>query len=94
MVIEMKSYKDTLKLQLKNPVFKKEFESMEPEFQIIREMIKAREEKNITQVELSNLTGISQADISRLESGEANPTIGILKRVAEAFGKQVRIQFV
>ena len=45
MVIEMKSYKDTLKLQLKNPVFKKEFESMEPEFQIIREMIKAREEK-------------------------------------------------
>ena len=90
----MKSYKDTLKLQLKNPVFKKEFESMEPEFQIIREMIKAREEKNITQVELSNLTGISQADISRLESGEANPTIGILKRVAEAFGKQVRIQFV
>ena len=94
MVIEMKSYKDTLKLQLKNPVFKKEYESLEPEFQIIREMIKAREEKNITQVELSNLTGISQADISRLESGEANPTIGILKRVAEAFGKQVRIQFV
>ena len=55
----MKNFRETLKGQLKNPKFKKEFDNLEPEYQIIREMIKAREEKNITQVELSKLTGIS-----------------------------------
>ena len=89
----MKSYKDTLKEQLKNNEFKKEYDNLEPEYQIIREIIRAREEQNITQVELSNLTGISQADISRLENGESNPTISILKRIADAFGKQLEIQF-
>lgn len=89
----MKNFRETLKEQLKNNDFKKEYVALEPEYQIIREMIKAREEKHITQVELANLTGISQADISRLENGEANPTVGVLSRVAEAFGKQLQIQF-
>ena len=89
----MKDFRETLKEQLKDPKFKKEFDDLEPEYQIIREMIKAREEKNITQVELSKLTGISQADISRLENGDANPTIGMLSRIADAFGKKLELQF-
>ena len=89
----MKDFRETLKEQLKDPKFKKEFDDLEPEYQIIREMIKAREEKNITQVELSKLTGISQADISRLENGDANPTIAMLSRIADAFGKRLELQF-
>ena len=89
----MKSFRETLKEQLKNPKFKKEFDDLEPEYQIIREMMKAREEKNITQVELSKLTGISQADISRLENGDANPTVAMLSRIADAFGKKLELQF-
>ena len=49
----MKNFRETLKEQLKNPDYKKEFDKLEPEYQVIREMIKAREEKNMTQVELS-----------------------------------------
>ena len=89
----MKSFRETLKEQLKNKDFKKEFDSLEPEYQVIREMIKAREEKNMTQIELSKLTGISQADISRLENGDANPTIEMLSRIAYAFGKKLELQF-
>ena len=54
----MKNFRETLKEQLKNPKFKKEFDDLEPEYQIIREMIKAREENNITQVELFKFTSI------------------------------------
>ena len=89
----MKNYRDTLKELLKDNNFRNEYESLEPEYQVIREMIKAREEKNITQVQLSDMTGISQADISRLENGDANPTVGVLNRIANAFGKQLQIQF-
>lgn len=89
----MKNFRETLKEQLKNADFKNEFDSLEPEYQVIREMIKAREENNMTQIELSKLTGISQADISRLENGDANPTIGMLNRIAYAFGKKLELQF-
>ena len=84
---------ETFKEQLKSHKCKKEFNNLEPQYQVIREMIKAREEKNMTQVELSKLTGISQADISRLENGEANPTIEMLNRIAYAFGKKLELQF-
>ena len=89
----MKKFIETLKEQLKKHNNKNEFNNLEPQYQVIREMIKAREEKNMTQVELSKLTGISQADISRLENGEANPTIEMLNRIAYAFGKKLELQF-
>ena len=61
--------KDTLNELMENADLKAEWDALEPEFQIIRAMIDARNEKGITQKELSLLTGITQADISKLENG-------------------------
>ena len=85
--------KDTLKELMKDPEFRKEWESMEPEFQIIKAMTDARNEKGITQKELSSITGITQGDISKLENGTANPSIRTLQRIAEGLGKNLVIQF-
>ena len=85
--------KDTLNELMKDPEFRKEWESMEPEFQIIKAMIDARNEKGITQKELSSLTGITQGDISKLENGTANPSIRTLQRIAAGLGKNLVIQF-
>ena len=85
--------KDTLNELMKDPEFRKEWESMEPEFQIIKAMIDARNEKGITQKELSSLTGITQGDISKLENGTANPSLRTLQRIAEGLGKNLVIQF-
>lgn len=52
--------------------------------------VKAR---NISQVELSKKTGIIQADISRIENGKANPTLDVLKRLAEALEMKINISF-
>ena len=84
--------KDTLNELMKDPEFRKEWESMEPEFQIIKAMIDARNEKGITQKELSSLTGITQGDISKLENGTANPSLRTLQRIAEGLGKNLVIQ--
>ena len=88
-----RNVKDTLNELMKDPKFKKEWESMEPEFQIIKAMIDARNEKGITQKELSSITGITQGDISKLENGTANPSIRTLQRIAEGLGKNLVIQF-
>ena len=85
--------KDTLNELMKDPDFAKEWESMEPEFQIIKAMIDARNEKGITQKELSSITVITQGDISKLENGTANPSIRTLQRIAEGLGKNLVIQF-
>ena len=76
----MTNFNDFLKEQLKDPEIKAEYDALEPEFAVMQAMIDARKLKGITQKELSKRTGISQGDISKLESGNGNPSIKTLQR--------------
>ena len=80
--------------QLEDVNFRKEYEALEPEYAIMQAMLDARTESGLTQKELSARSGITQADISRLENGNGNPSIRTLKRLANAMGKNLRIEFV
>lgn len=80
--------------QLKDPDFRAEYDALEPEFQIIRALIDARNHANMTQKQLAEATGISQADISKLENGNANPSIKTLQRLALGMGMTVKIEFI
>lgn len=90
----MKKFDEYLEEQMKDPEFKKEYDALEPEFALIRAILDARREKGITQKELSERTGIAQSDISKLENGNANPSVKTLERVATALGKRLKIEFV
>lgn len=90
----MSDFDDFLTEQLKDDEFRKEYEALEPEFAIIQAIIDARKTEGITQKELSNRSGIAQGDISKLENGNANPSIRTLQRLATAMGKKLRIEFV
>lgn len=59
-----------------------ESENQNNEISIINELARARREIGITQKELARRTGITQADISRLERGNANPSVKTLQRLA------------
>lgn len=89
-----KNFRETLNEQLKDPEFRAEWESLEPERQIIRAIIDGREANDLTQKQLAEATGITQADISRLENGTANPSLRTLKRLASGMGMQLKIEFV
>lgn len=90
----MNDFKKFLTSQLENPEFKKEWDKLEPEYQIMSAMIKARNETGITQQQLSKLTGINQSNLSRIENGNGNPSLSTLQRIATAFGKKLSISFV
>ena len=79
---------------MKNPEFAKEYESIQPEMDVIRAIIEARTSQNITQKELAERTGINQADISKLENGTRNPSVNLLKRLADGMGMVLKIEFV
>ena len=89
-----KNFRETLNEQLKDSEFRAEWEALEPERQIIRAIIEGREEKHMTQKQLAEATGIAQADISRLESGMANPSLSTLKRLAAGMGMALEVEFV
>ena len=89
-----KNFRETLNEQMKNPEFKEEWDALKPEYQIIKAMLNSRIEKSLTQQQLSEITGIPQADISRLENGNANPSLRTLQRLAEGMGMKLKLEFV
>ena len=88
------TFKEGLQEQLKDPEFRAEYEALEPEYQLISAMIRAREEQKISQRQLSERTGIAQADISRIETGDGNPTIHTIQRIAAGLGMRLKLDFV
>ena len=52
---------------------------------------KTREEKGITQVELSRLSNINQVDISKIERGLGNPTVAKVNKLFKALGKEIEV---
>ena len=87
------TFRDDLKERLKDPEFANEYKALEPEYEIIRQVIQSRTEQNITQKELADRIGIKQSNISRLESGNYNPSLEFLKKVANGLGKELHIEF-
>lgn len=89
-----KNFRDTLNERMKDLAFLAEWNAQEPERQIMRAIAEGREEKDMTQKQLAEITGITQADISRLESGTANPSLRTLKRLAAGMGMALKVEFV
>lgn len=90
----MSSYKDHKEKVLQNPQVKTEYDALQPEYDIIQAMIDARLSQNITQKELAARTGITQADISRIENGIRNPSLSMMKRLAQGLGMQLKLEFM
>lgn len=90
----MRTFEQALEEQMKDPEFKAEYEALEPEFAIIQAIIDARKDAGFTQKELAERTGIAQADISKLENGNANPSLRTLKRLAKGLGMRLKVEFM
>ena len=90
----MKTLKKYKEEQMQNKEFAKEYKEMQPELDIIKAIVEARTSQNLTQKELAERTGINQADISKLENGTRNPSVALLKRLAEGMDMALKIEFI
>jgi len=68
-------------------------EIQEPKFQLAKAMLVGRKKKHFSQKQLSEVTGVTQADISRYESGEGNPTLDTICRIADGLDMVVKLKF-
>ena len=90
----MTTFRDALNEELENPVFKKAWDALEPEFQFIKEMLAEKEKRGMSQKDLAKAIGIDPANLSRIEMGEGNPTMKTLKKIADGLDKKLYITFV
>ena len=56
-------------------------------------VISARNAANLTQKQLAQRSGVSQANISKIEHGNYHPSLSTLKRIADALGKRLVVSF-
>ena len=79
---------------LKNKDVQNELKMNEAEYKIIEEIIMARKEKKLTQKDLAELIGTKQSNISRFESGNYNPSLDFMNKLASAVGKELEVRIV
>ncbi len=90
----MDDFEKILAESMKDPEFKKEWEESQTEYEIMRMVVKARNEKNLTQKELAERSGVRQSNISRIERGNCVPSIQTLELIAKGLGKTLKIELV
>ncbi len=90
----MDDFSKYLDRKLENPEFKKEWDDSELEYNIINAIVETRKAKHLTQKQLAELTGINQADISKIENGNANPALSTLKRLADGMDMILKLELI
>ncbi len=84
-------YEDFKAQRLADSEVRKEYEALEPQFRLIRDILLRRSELNLSQVQLAKLVGTKQPAMSRLERGDGNITINTLCRIADALDADLDI---
>lgn len=90
----MSNYNDYKRKALKDPEVRAEYDALQPEYDIIQAIIGACNKEGLTQKELSDRTGITQADIRRIENGTRNPSLAMVKRLANGLGMRLKFEFI
>jgi len=77
---------------LKDEATKREYEKLAPRYSVISDLIAARIKNGMTQKELAQRLHTKQSVISRLESGNTNPSLGFLEKIASVMGRKLTVQ--
>lgn len=86
------SYQDHLKESLQDKEFRTVYEQTEPEYVLAKQLIEARLKNKLSQRDMAKKLNTSQAVISRIESMDANPTLGLLKRIAAVLNTRLTVR--
>ena len=77
-----------------DPEFRRTYDALKPEFAVARQLIAARNRAGLTQAQVARRMGTTQSTIARLESGKRPPTLGSLKRYAQAVGCEIQLRLL
>ncbi len=88
---EMKTNAELLAEQMADPAFRAEWERTAVARAVALHLVRYRSERDLSQRDLAGLLDMEQPQVARLESGDVNPTLGTLMRLAGALGIEFTI---
>ena len=88
------SFSDYFNEKMKNDSFREKWKNFEPEYKVMKAIAEARMKRELSQKELSVLSGIDQSERSKIESGNRNPSLKILFRLADAMDMELQIKLL
>ena len=87
------SWREVRDAFLADPDVQQAYQDLAPRFSVVRQLIALREQHGWTQRELADRAGMKQPQLARLETGQVEPKLDTLQRLAEAMGCRVRVSF-
>ena len=87
----MSTWKDLEKELLSDKATRKEFDKLAPRYAVISQLIAARIKYKMTQADIAKKMGTKQSSIARLESGNINPSLDFLQKVAQVMGLSIHL---
>jgi ribosome-binding protein aMBF1 (putative translation factor) len=87
-------FKDYLEKQLRDPVFRQYYEEYGKQLEIAYQILQLRKKQGLSQAQLAKKLKTTQSNIARMEAGQQNFTTDTLQRIAAAFQRELKIQFV
>jgi transcriptional regulator with XRE-family HTH domain len=92
------SHSSLRKKLLSKPAVKLAYNETEPEYSLLRQMLKARQKAGLSQADVAELMGTKAPAVTRLESslsnGKHSPSLATLQKYAKAVGCQLQVKFV
>lgn len=85
-------YEDFEAELLKRPGIRKEYEALEPKYEMIRSLIERRNQLKLSQTQVARIIGTKQPAISRLEKGDYNTTLNTFFKVADALDLDIYLK--
>lgn len=89
----MSKIKDLHKKLSRDPKYRKAYEELALEFELVSVLVQARSQAGLTQKQLAKRMKTTQSTVARLEGGRANPSIRTLEKFAQATGTRLKIVF-
>ena len=84
-------FDEYLQKKLKDPDFRREYDALDKEFELIDELLKARAEAKMTQAQVAEAMGVKQSAVARIESGNLDIKYSTLLNYLNAVGKRIAI---
>ena len=92
------THKKLKQIALSNNKVKAEYDALEPEFNLLKEILFARQKAGLTQAQIAERMGTKSPSVTRLESslstGKHSPSLDTLKKYAQALDCQLEIKLV
>jgi transcriptional regulator with XRE-family HTH domain len=83
---------------LQKPAVRAAYEALDPEVEILRQMLQARQDAGLTQAQVAERMGTKPPAVTRLEaslsSGKHSPSLATLQKYAEAVGCRLEVRLV